>query len=86
MESPLYFTAFEQLMHASAVLGECPRERLSLATVSVVSFWATALSAMLTNPIDVLRTRLMVPEPCLWSLCRPSTVASYFVVFMCFNY
>eukprot|EP00667_Euglena_gracilis_P012478 EG_transcript_12820 len=60
LESPLYFTIYEQMMHLSAVLGECKKDHLSLATVSVVSFWATALSALLTNPIDVLRTRMMV--------------------------
>ena len=60
LESPLYFTFYEQTKHALARLYGCRRDQLSLASVSWTSFCSTALSALVTNPIDVLRTRVMV--------------------------
>eukprot|EP00669_Euglena_mutabilis_P013105 TRINITY_DN7864_c0_g1_i1.p1 TRINITY_DN7864_c0_g1~~TRINITY_DN7864_c0_g1_i1.p1 ORF type:complete len:306 (-),score=53.26 TRINITY_DN7864_c0_g1_i1:161-1054(-) len=60
LESPLYFTLYEQLIHLGLVLCQRPRDQLPLPVVSAASFCATAIAAIVTNPLDVLRTRLMV--------------------------
>uniref|UniRef100_A0A6U8JWW0 Mitochondrial carrier protein n=1 Tax=Eutreptiella gymnastica TaxID=73025 RepID=A0A6U8JWW0_9EUGL len=60
LETPLYFTMFEQMMHHMTSGFGCPRDQLPIGIVSAMSFGSTALSAVLTNPIDVVRTRLMV--------------------------